>query len=175
MSEKVKKGVIKKEKRFFDKGKVFDFLQKLGKVLMVVIAVMPAAGIMISIGKLLPMLGNDVMWLTRVGSIIENIGWAVITNLNILFAVAIALILSIIEYLGGMLIETIFGEVFWDYSDHKFNFGKYASLEMSLIWALASIIYIYVIHPIINRYIYLIPKILLYILTLLFIIDILIF
>ena len=30
----------------------FDFLQKLGKVLMTVIAVMPAAGLMISIGKL---------------------------------------------------------------------------------------------------------------------------
>lgn len=89
MSEKVKKTVLKKEKRFFDKNKAFDFLQKLGKVLMVVIAVMPAAGIMISIGKLIPMLGNDVMWLVRVGAIIENIGWAVITNLNILFAVAI--------------------------------------------------------------------------------------
>ena len=30
----------------------FDFLQKLGKVLMAVIAVMPAAGLMISLGKL---------------------------------------------------------------------------------------------------------------------------
>ena len=30
----------------------FDFLQKLGKVLMTVIAVMPAAGLMISLGKL---------------------------------------------------------------------------------------------------------------------------
>ncbi|MBQ7352849.1 MAG: PTS transporter subunit EIIC [Clostridia bacterium] len=89
MSEKVKKTVIKKEKRFFDKGKIFDFLQKLGKVLMVVIAVMPAAGIMISIGKLIPMLGSNVTWLIRVGAIVENIGWAVITNLNILFAVAI--------------------------------------------------------------------------------------
>ena len=88
MSEKVKKTVIKKEKRF-DKGKIFDFLQKLGKVLMVVIAVMPAAGIMISIGKLIPMLGNNVTWLIRIGAIVENIGWAVITNLNILFAVAI--------------------------------------------------------------------------------------
>ena len=34
------------------KGISFDFLQKLGKVLMTVIAVMPAAGIMLSIGKL---------------------------------------------------------------------------------------------------------------------------
>lgn len=89
MSEKVKKTVIKKEKRFFDKGKIFDFLQKLGKVLMVVIAVMPAAGIMISIGKLIPMFGSNVTWLIRIGAIVENIGWAVITNLNILFAVAI--------------------------------------------------------------------------------------
>lgn len=80
---------VKKKKLPFDKGKIFDFLQKLGKVLMVVIAVMPAAGIMISIGKLIPMLGQDIMWLARIGSIIENIGWAIITNLNILFAVAI--------------------------------------------------------------------------------------
>ena len=35
------------------KGINFDFLQKLGKVLMTVIAVMPAAGIMLSLGKLL--------------------------------------------------------------------------------------------------------------------------
>ena len=33
----------------------FDFLQKLGKVLMTVIAVMPAAGLMISLGKLVQM------------------------------------------------------------------------------------------------------------------------
>ena len=37
------------------KGINFDFLQKLGKGLMTVIAVMPAAGIMLSLGKLLAM------------------------------------------------------------------------------------------------------------------------
>ncbi len=71
------------------KGKVFDFLQKLGKVLMVVIAVMPAAGIMISIGKLISMSGGDTSIVLRIGSILENIGWAIIGNLHILFAVAI--------------------------------------------------------------------------------------
>lgn len=68
---------------------VFDFLQKLGKVLIVVIAVMPAAGIMISLGKLITMTGLDLNFLNTTGSIIENIGWAIINNLNILFAVAI--------------------------------------------------------------------------------------
>ena len=67
----------------------FDFLQKLGKVLMTVIAVMPAAGIMLSIGKLLQMAGADLSILMTIGSTMENIGWAIINNLHILFAAAI--------------------------------------------------------------------------------------
>lgn len=67
----------------------FDFLQKLGKVLMVVIAVMPAAGLMISLGKLVQMSGGDLTFILRIGGIMESIGWAIITNLHILFAVAI--------------------------------------------------------------------------------------
>lgn len=67
----------------------FDFLQKLGKVLMAVIAVMPAAGLMISVGKLVQMAGADLNFILMVGSTMENIGWAIINNLHILFAVAI--------------------------------------------------------------------------------------
>lgn len=67
----------------------FDFLQKLGKVLMVVISVMPAAGLMISLGKLIAMAGGNITAITTVGSVMENIGWAIISNLHILFAVAI--------------------------------------------------------------------------------------
>lgn len=67
----------------------FDFLQKLGKVLMTVIAVMPTAGLMISLGKLVQMAGGDLSLIMTIGSTMENIGWAVINNLHILFAVAI--------------------------------------------------------------------------------------
>ena len=67
----------------------FDFLQKLGKVLMVVIAVMPAAGLMISLGKLIAMAGGDIQLVMTIGNIMENIGWAIINNLHILFAIAI--------------------------------------------------------------------------------------
>ena len=69
------------------KGLNFDFLQKLGKVLMTVIAVMPAAGIMLSLGKLFQM--ADMGLMITIGSTMENIGWAIITNLHILFAAAI--------------------------------------------------------------------------------------
>lgn len=71
------------------KGFNFDFLQKLGKVLMTVIAVMPAAGLMISLGKLVGMAGADIAAVTTIGSVMENIGWAIINNLHILFAAAI--------------------------------------------------------------------------------------
>ncbi|MBQ7796501.1 MAG: PTS transporter subunit EIIC [Lachnospiraceae bacterium] len=70
-------------------GLNFDFLQKLGKVLMTVIAVMPAAGLMLSVGKLLQMAGADISLLMTIGSTMENIGWAIINNLHILFAAAI--------------------------------------------------------------------------------------
>lgn len=72
-----------------EKGRHFDFLQRLGKVLITVIAVMPAAGLMISIGKLIAMLGGDIAILAATASVMENIGWAIIGNLHILFAVAI--------------------------------------------------------------------------------------
>lgn len=67
----------------------FDFWQKFGKALLVVVAVMPAAGIMISLGKLIAMMGGDITLVQTVARVMEDIGWGVITNLHILFAVAI--------------------------------------------------------------------------------------
>ncbi len=67
----------------------FDFWQKFGKALMVVIAVMPAAGIMISLGKLVGMSGGDIAVIATIATVMEDIGWAIIGNLHVLFAVAI--------------------------------------------------------------------------------------
>lgn len=72
------------------KGKLFsfEFWQKFGKALMVVVAVMPAAGLMICIGKLIGMCG-DLTLLKTVANVVEQLGWGIINNLHILFAVAI--------------------------------------------------------------------------------------
>ena len=56
----------------------FDFWQKFGKALMVVIAVMPAAGI-----------NPNAAPLVITGGFLEQIGWGIIGNLHILFALAI--------------------------------------------------------------------------------------
>lgn len=64
-------------------------LQKLGEILMAVIAVMPVAGLMISLGKAFQMFGLEEKLLAQIGSIMENVGWAIINNLHLLFAAAI--------------------------------------------------------------------------------------
>lgn len=66
----------------------FDFWQKFGKALLVVIAVMPAAGLMISIGKLIGM-ASDLAAIMTIARVVEDLGWGIIGNLHILFAVAI--------------------------------------------------------------------------------------
>ncbi|MFP7486831.1 PTS transporter subunit IIBC [Priestia filamentosa] len=67
----------------------FDFWQKFGKALLVVVAVMPAAGIMISLGKLVGMMGADISFVQTIALVMEDIGWGIINNLHVLFAVAI--------------------------------------------------------------------------------------
>lgn len=73
-----------KENKLFS----FEFWQQFGKALMVVIAVMPAAGLMISFGKLLNMYFN-IGAVQVVARVMDHIGWAIIGNLDFLFAVAI--------------------------------------------------------------------------------------
>ena len=67
----------------------FEFWQKFGKALMVVVAVMPAAGIMISLGNAITLIDLKAAWLITIGSVMAQIGWAIITNLHLLFALAI--------------------------------------------------------------------------------------
>ncbi len=86
----------------------------------------------------------------------------------------VAVLLSMLEWLGGTLIEIIFNTTFWNYSDQKFNIGKYISLEMTFLWGIMSIVFIYIIRPILEPIVKKIPKWLTMILSVLFIIDLII-
>lgn len=85
----------------------------------------------------------------------------------------IGIILSFLEALGGVLTEKIFGKVFWDYSSQKYHIGHYISLEMTLVWSVASVIFIYVIHPLLKDIIKKIPIFITIILIGLFLFDVL--
>lgn len=80
--------------------------------------------------------------------------------------------LSLIEYLGGILIEGVFHKTFWDYRDMKFSLGKYVSLEMALLWGVCSLLIIYVIKPLLDPFIKKIPAFVTWLVSFLFIIDV---
>ena len=83
----------------------------------------------------------------------------------------VAIVLSALEALGGVLIEKTFGKVFWDYSNQRFHIGHYISLEMTLVWGVASIIFVYIIHPLLDNLIKKVPKWVTIILLILFVFD----
>lgn len=75
----------------------------------------------------------------------------------IVFFISVFLLMGI-EYLGGYLIEVVFGFSFWDYSNFKFHIGKYTCFEMGLVWGILGILFIYVFKPFMDRFINKIPR-----------------
>ena len=89
----------------------------------------------------------------------------------ILLFISSILLLTLIEWIGGHLINMLFNVDLWDYSNKNFNFGKYNCLETSLYWGVLSIVFVYVIKPFLDRFINRIPKLATIIFTVCFIID----
>ncbi len=80
-------------------------------------------------------------------------------------------ILTILELIGGIITEAIFHKSFWDYSDMTFNSGKYICLEVSLVWGVACLIFLYLIKPQTDKIVKKIPHFITIISLLLFIAD----
>ena len=90
---------------------------------------------------------------------------------TIIVFVICAIVLSLLEALGGIVLEKIFKKVYWDYSNHRFHIGHYISLEMTVIWGIASVIFIYIINPFLKNIIKKIPFLVTVLLIILFVID----
>lgn len=71
-------------------------------------------------------------------------------NLFLLFAGSV-LVTSLIEFLTGFILEKIFHQKWWDYSDQPFQIGGYVCLKFSLLWGLACLLVVRVVHPPIIR------------------------
>lgn len=92
----------------------------------------------------------------------------------ILLFLASVIILTLIEFIGGHLVHFLFNKDLWNYEDHRFNIGKYISLEIAFCWGIMSLIFIYILKPFMERFIKRIPKVATYIFILLFVIDVII-
>jgi PTS system D-glucosamine-specific IIC component len=89
--------------------KIFGVLQRVGKALMLPVALLPAAGILLAFGNMLrnPQFLNLVPalndhWIQVVASVMENAGNIVFNNLPLLFAVGVAVGLSDGDGVAGL-------------------------------------------------------------------------
>ena len=73
-------------------------------------------------------------------------------NVYLLFIFSFILT-SILEYYTSYILEKIFGVLWWDYSNHKFNIHGRVCLLNSFLFGIMSLIVTYFIHPIIYRFI----------------------
>lgn len=60
-------------------------------------------------------------------------------------------VLTIWEYIVGVLLEKIFHTKYWDYSGKKFNFQGRVCLENSICWGILGVLFVKYIHPFIQK------------------------
>ena len=73
-------------------------------------------------------------------------------SIVLLFFISL-IILTLWEYIVGVLLEKLFKTKYWDYSDHKFNFQGRICLTNSIYWGFLGVAFVKYIHPFIESYI----------------------
>lgn len=77
-------------------------------------------------------------------------------NFVLLFLGSVVLT-SVLELTTGFVLEKLFRQRWWDYSDKPFNLGGYICLEFSIMWGFACLFVVDILHPSIEFFIRLIP------------------
>ena len=65
---------------------------------------------------------------------------------------------SLLELVTGFVLEKLFHQRWWDYSDDPFNIGGYICLKFSIAWGLACLFVVDILHPTIEWLISLVPR-----------------
>lgn len=77
--------------------------------------------------------------------------WALLFMASVIFT-------SVLEYLVGFILEKFFHEKWWDYTDEPLNINGYICLKFSLLWGLACVFILNIVHPTVMNFIRFIPQ-----------------
>ena len=77
-------------------------------------------------------------------------------NLILLYALSTVLV-TVLEGITGYLMDKIFHHKWWDYTNQPLNIGGYVCLIFSLVWGVACVLIVRVIHPVIHKILTFIP------------------
>ena len=64
---------------------------------------------------------------------------------------------SLLEYVTGFLMESLFHVRYWDYSQRPLNLNGYICALSAATWAVFSVVIVSVVNPFVKNYIYMIP------------------
>lgn len=83
-----------------------------------------------------------------------------VENNLVLLYISSTILVTVIEGLTGFLLEKIFHNKWWDYSEQPLNIGGYVCVLFSLIWGVFCVLIVKVIHPLIDKVLTMIPFVL---------------
>ncbi len=121
-------------------------------------------------GPWTPVYGFGIILIIIIYNLIKKTKLTGIKKVISIFLISMIL-LTIIEFIGGISIEYFFHKKLWSYTNLKFHIGRYIALEISIIWGLCSILYIYLIKPITDKIIKRIPYYITICISVFFVID----
>lgn len=108
------------------------------------------------IGPLCPIYGTGAI------SMLVGLGWIrplIESHINVFAGKAVAFILvaligavvcDIVEYITSFLMERLFHERWWDYSNRKYNLHGRICLHHSVFWAIGAVAFIYILDPLVG-------------------------
>ena len=92
------------------------------------------------------------------GAVIMIFGFGLLPkNIFIIFGASMIL-LTLWEYIVGVILEKLFKTKYWDYSNAKFNINGRVCLKNSLYWGILGVIFIFLIHPVVYNLIHILPS-----------------
>lgn len=78
------------------------------------------------------------------------------------------LVITLLEYTTGRMLDKVFHCKLWDYSSYYLNLHSYICLEFSLLWGVLALILANFVHPVIEVLVYAIPYDIRYVSTIIF-------
>ena len=90
-------------------------------------------------GAICPIYGFGVLIVTAVLDPFKD-------NIILLFLGSVVFT-SLLEFLTGFILEKLFHEKWWDYSNRKLNIKGYICVEFSLLWGVAATVIVMFVHP----------------------------
>jgi len=101
--------------------------------------------------------GIGGIFVVIINNIFDKISMNSILKIVLLFLI-FTVVCTLVEYIIGNLIHLIFNIDKWDYTNHKYHFGKYIALDLALTWGLLALGITKILKPFIDKLLTIIPN-----------------